>query len=162
MADPFVIPLAGVASQTFTIPLGNQSCSIDVFTKHIQVPIIPGHGVSNPPQPGGTIATNPPIYAEIDPIFVNLRMSDVSVVSGVLARNNVQLVRGFCAVGTIFSGDLSFLDTEGSEDPQWAGLGSRWLLLYWPTINQVPPQIVYLTSAETGQIISSGGIPLIP
>jgi hypothetical protein len=30
-----------------------------------------------------------------------------------------------------FAGDFMFLDTLGDEDPQYAGLGTRWLLLYF-------------------------------
>jgi hypothetical protein len=30
-----------------------------------------------------------------------------------------------------FQGDLLFLDTEGDEDPQYSGLGSRWQLVYY-------------------------------
>lgn len=131
MADYQVIPLAGVAAQTLSIQLGNQPCSIDVFTKHIQVPVIPGHGVNTPPQFGGSILTVPPVYAEVDPVFLNLRINDALVLGGALARNNVKILRNpyFSLVG-----DLSFTDTEGDEDPQWPGLGTRWLLLYWPSL----------------------------
>jgi hypothetical protein len=137
MADYQIIPLTGTASQTCSVSLGNQPCSIDVFTKHIQVPVIPGHGVSDPPQSGGTIVTVPPVYGEIDPIFLNLRVNDKPIVSGVLARNNVRLIRGFCATLPIFIGDLSFHDIEGNEEPQWPGLGQRWFLLYWPWPDRV-------------------------
>jgi hypothetical protein len=30
-----------------------------------------------------------------------------------------------------FEGDFLFVDTLGDEDPQYAGLGARWLLLYF-------------------------------
>lgn len=128
MADPQTVPLVGVAAQTMSITLGNQPCRIDVYTKQIQVPIIPGHGVADPPQPGGAIFTIPPVYAAIEPVFLDLYLNDVLVLGGVLARNNVRIVRN-----TYFGfvGDLSFTDIEGNDDPQWAGLGQRWLLLYW-------------------------------
>lgn len=131
MADYQIVPLIATASQTLSVSLGNQPCAIDVFTKHIQVPIIPGHGVSAPPQPGGSIFTDPPTYGEIDPVFLNLRLNDVPILGGVLARNNVKIFRN-AYFG--FVGDLSFSDTEGDEDPQWSGLGTRWLLLYWSTL----------------------------
>ena len=119
MAIPVVIPLVGVASQTLSITLGNQPCNIDVFTKHIQVPL------------ETEIPTTPPPYGVIDPVFLNLRVNDEPVLGGVLARNNVALVRGFCAAGPVFVGELSFGDTEGNEEPQWPGLGTRWKLYYW-------------------------------
>lgn len=30
-----------------------------------------------------------------------------------------------------FQGDFLFLDTQGDEDPQYSGLGSRWQLVYY-------------------------------
>lgn len=30
-----------------------------------------------------------------------------------------------------FQGDLLFIDTQGDEDPQFSGLGSRWQLVYY-------------------------------
>lgn len=30
-----------------------------------------------------------------------------------------------------FQGDFLFIDTEGDEDPQYSGLGSRWQLVYY-------------------------------
>jgi len=130
--DPQVIPLAATAAQTLGITLAGQVCRINVYTKHIQVPTIGGSGVTSPPQPGGTILTAPPDYAPIDPVFLDLYVSDILVLGGVLSLNNVKIVRGFCADNPVFAGDLSFTDTQGNTDPQIAGLGSRWLLLYWP------------------------------
>lgn len=124
MADPQIIPLAATPSQTLSITLGNQSCKIDVYTKHIQVP-------THSP---GTIATDPPVYEAIDPIFLDLYVNDALVLGGVLGLNNVKIVRGFCAVGSVFVGDLSFTDTQANDDPDVSGLGGRWQLLYWPDL----------------------------
>lgn len=30
-----------------------------------------------------------------------------------------------------FQGDFLFIDTQGDEDPQYSGLGSRWQLIYY-------------------------------
>ena len=30
-----------------------------------------------------------------------------------------------------FEGDFLFLDTQGDQDPQYSGLGTRWLLVYY-------------------------------
>lgn len=32
-----------------------------------------------------------------------------------------------------FSGDFLFVDTQGDEDPQYSGLGTRWQLVYFDT-----------------------------
>lgn len=47
--------------------------------------------------------------------------------AGVLCRNLVYLVRE-AYLG--FAGDFAFVDTAGSDDPQYSGLGTRWQLLY--------------------------------
>jgi hypothetical protein len=45
----------------------------------------------------------------------------------VLCRDLVYLVRE-AYLG--FTGDLTFIDAEGADDPQYSGLGSRWQLVY--------------------------------
>jgi hypothetical protein len=36
-----------------------------------------------------------------------------------------------------FVGDFAFVDTQGADDPEYTGLGSRWLLIY----NDDPPPV---------------------
>lgn len=117
-ALPFIIPLQPVPSQVLEVTLNNQACKIKVFTKHIQVPI----------HPPGTTVTNPPVFEEVDPLFLDLYLNDVLVVGGVLCLNKVGIVRN-PYFG--FVGDLSFNDLQGNEDPQVNGLGLRWILSYW-------------------------------
>lgn len=30
------------------------------------------------------------------------------------------------------SGDIAFFDTQGTSDPEYTGLGERWVLCYFP------------------------------
>lgn len=30
-----------------------------------------------------------------------------------------------------FIGDLVMVDTQGDDDPEWSGLGTRWILMYY-------------------------------
>lgn len=60
-------------------------------------------------------------------LYVNLYVNDVLIIGGVAARNNVRIVRD---VYLGFAGDLYFYDTQGVSDPEYAGLGTRWLLIY--------------------------------
>ncbi|NBW08590.1 MAG: hypothetical protein EBR82_11255 [Caulobacteraceae bacterium] len=62
-----------------------------------------------------------------DGLFVNLYVNDALIIAGVAARNRVRVVID-AYLG--FIGDLSWLDTEGDEDPTYDGLGSRWQLVY--------------------------------
>ncbi len=67
------------------------------------------------------------VYAKATGVYLDLYAADVLVVGGVACRNGVRVVRD-AYLG--FTGDLAFVDTQGDEDPQYAGLGSRWILSY--------------------------------
>jgi hypothetical protein len=62
-----------------------------------------------------------------DGLYVNLYVNDALVIGGVAARNRVRVVID-AYLG--FIGDLSWLDTQGDQDPTYDGLGSRWQLVY--------------------------------
>jgi hypothetical protein len=60
-------------------------------------------------------------------IFVSLYVGNQMIVAGVLAHNAVLIVRS-AYLG--FIGDIEFLDTQGTADPVYNGLGSRYQLVY--------------------------------
>lgn len=60
-------------------------------------------------------------------MYVDLYVNDALIIGGVLALNLNKIVRSKY-LG--FKGDLYFQDTQGRDDPQWQGLGSRFMLLY--------------------------------
>ena len=60
-------------------------------------------------------------------IYVDLYVDSEPVVLGVLARDRVGLTHHAYLP---FKGELLFVDTLGSDDPQYTGLGDRWRLLY--------------------------------
>lgn len=77
-----------------------------------------------------TLGTQPVklhVYEKTTGLFVDLYVNDALVVGGVVARNGVRIVRD-AYLG--FTGDLLFADTQGAEDPQSSGLGTRWVLAY--------------------------------
>lgn len=61
-------------------------------------------------------------------LFVDLYVDNVLIIAGVLALNLNKIVRS-AYLG--FSGDLAFVDTQGSSDPTFDGFGARYLLTYW-------------------------------
>lgn len=97
-----IVPLQPVPSQTLTTTLGGQSCTINVYTKGIETPHL----------------------------YLDLSVSGVLVLSGVICRNATAIVRN-----TYFGfvGDLAFYDTQGSTDPAYSALGSRYVLAYLAT-----------------------------
>lgn len=67
------------------------------------------------------------IYQKPQGCFVDINADGVDVVVGIIARDAVPLV---CREYTGFIGNLLFIDTQGSSDPSYEGLGSRWSLVY--------------------------------
>lgn len=60
-------------------------------------------------------------------LFVDIYANNVRIQGGQIAQNLNRLVRD-AYFG--FVGDLVFMDTQGSADPVYTGLGTRWILLY--------------------------------
>lgn len=60
-------------------------------------------------------------------IFVDINADGVDIVTSVIARDAVPLV---CREYTGFAGNLLFIDTQGSADPTYTGLGDRFSLVY--------------------------------
>lgn len=60
-------------------------------------------------------------------LFVDLFVQDVAVFQGVKALDRNKLVRE-AYLG--FSGDLFFVDTQGANDPDYTGLGGRYLFVW--------------------------------
>lgn len=67
------------------------------------------------------------VYQKPQGLFVDINADGVDVVVGVIARDAVPLV---CREYTGFVGNLLFIDTQGSADPSYDGLGSRFSLVY--------------------------------
>lgn len=68
------------------------------------------------------------VYQTAFALFVNLWVGNRLVQAGVIALNQVRIVRS-SYLG--FSGDLAFVDQQGDEDPVYTGLGGRFQLLYF-------------------------------
>ena len=68
-------------------------------------------------------------------LFVDLYVSGVLIIGGVIGQNLNRIVRDLY-LG--FVGDLTFIDNEGSIDPDFTGLGARFSLAYL-TPDELPP-----------------------
>lgn len=60
-------------------------------------------------------------------LYADIYINDALVVGGVACLNANRLVR---AAYLGFVGDLAFFDTQGSSDPDFTGLGDRFILMY--------------------------------
>jgi|ERR1019366_5071051 hypothetical protein len=68
------------------------------------------------------------IYTLLDGnLYMDVEVNAEAVVTGVLCRNSTVIVRDAYHG---FIGDLSFVDTQGNNDPVYSGLGSRYQLMY--------------------------------
>jgi len=74
------------------------------------------------------------IYQKPEGVFVDLNADGVDIVVGVIARDAVPIV---CREYAGFIGNLIFIDTQGSSDPAYSGLGSRWTLTYLTGVENV-------------------------
>lgn len=75
------------------------------------------------------------IYQTAYGMFMDLFVGGVPVVYGVICENLNRIVRDLY-LG--FSGDLLFNDTQGTSDPVYTGLGSRFELVYIEA-TELPP-----------------------
>lgn len=64
---------------------------------------------------------------EIYGLFMDMAVNNEPIVYGVICQNRNRIVRDLY-LG--FKGDFFFNDKQGSEDPEYAGLGTRYQLVY--------------------------------
>jgi hypothetical protein len=92
----------------------------------------------------GSQACTLEIYQYAYGLFINVYVSGVLIIGGVICENLNRIVRD-AYLG--FVGDFVWFDTQGKSDPVYTGLGSRFLL-------------VYLEQADVGQETAAAtGIP---
>ncbi|HEY0120658.1 MAG TPA: hypothetical protein VGC14_02665 [Rhizobium sp.] len=67
------------------------------------------------------------LYQCSEAMFIDLLVENSLIVGGVICENQNRIVRSDY-LG--FSGDIAFVDTQGSDDPIYTGLGTRFFLTY--------------------------------
>ena len=60
-------------------------------------------------------------------IFVTVNVNNVDFVESILACHASPLIAAYYEG---FAGNLIFFDTQGTDNPVYTGLGTRWLLTY--------------------------------
>lgn len=124
------VPLQPVASQTVTITLGNQNCTINVYAKQLaalQFLLETDTGLLLATEKYAELDVTPDTFPVSSAVFVDLYVNGTLIIGGVPAFNETLIVRD-AYLG--FTGDLVFYDTQGSTDPVYTGLGSRYVLAY--------------------------------
>lgn len=67
------------------------------------------------------------IYTLRSGLYMDLSLNGTVLVQGIRCEYNNRIVRESYSG---FVGDLAFTDTQGTNDPTYDGLGSRYLLIY--------------------------------
>lgn len=67
------------------------------------------------------------VYQKSTGVYADLTVNNVVLFTAVLCHDRDRLVR-YKYLG--FSGDLSFIDSQGSTDPDYTGFGSQYFLVY--------------------------------
>jgi len=67
------------------------------------------------------------LYQTPGPLFMDLFVNDAPVKLGTICQNLNRIVR-YLYLG--FDGDFIFNDTQGTQNPFYSGLGSRFQLIY--------------------------------
>jgi len=67
------------------------------------------------------------IYSKFGTLYMDVSVNNSPIILGVQCQNGNRIVR---SVYLGFQGDLIFVDTQGSSNPNFEGLNSRFLLQY--------------------------------
>lgn len=68
------------------------------------------------------------VYQKPQGLFIDINSDGIDIVTTVICRDIATLV---CRDYVGFIGNLAFIDTQGSSDPDYTGLGSRFQLIYF-------------------------------
>jgi hypothetical protein len=77
------------------------------------------------------------VYTRIGALYLDLYVNNVLIIAGVVCENLNRIVRSLY-LG--FAGDLAFIDNQGSTDPVYNGLGTRYSLAYIQPSELLPGQ----------------------
>lgn len=106
-----LVPLSQNPNQTLQIVLGGQNCAIDLRTLD------------------GSVFTDIADLSVSQPyLSFSLTVAGISITVNALCLNQKRLLINRQYLG--FVGDFVFVDTQGTDDPKYSGLGTRWLLVY--------------------------------
>lgn len=70
------------------------------------------------------------LYQKLGSLYCDVYVSNAPIVTGVICQNLNRIVRDLY-LG--FVGDVTFIDTQGTDDPSSPGLGTRFLFAYLET-----------------------------
>ncbi len=99
------------------------------------------------------------VYQRSTGLYVDLDLNHVLVIGGVIAHDRNRIVRS-AYLG--FVGDIAFVDTQGSSDPDYTGLGDRFILAYFFPEELTLPDVVVPFWTPPSAAPSTGGPDVAP
>lgn len=105
-----IVPITDEPNQTQQIVLGGQNCAIELNSLN------------------GSDPTDPLLSTEYTWLAFTLVSNGIPITTAASCLNLKRLLINRQYLG--FVGDFMFVDTQGVLDPEWEGLGTRWVLLY--------------------------------
>lgn len=96
-----LIPIQPLPSQQVAAALSGQQVTLNIYTRDT-------YGVSN--------------------LYMDIYLAGALLLAARMCENGNEIVRN-AYFG--FIGDFAFWDQQGASDPQYTGLGSRWVLAYY-------------------------------
>lgn len=67
------------------------------------------------------------VYQKDTGLYIDLYVGTALIIAGVICQHANRIVRD-SYLG--FTGDLAFIDTQGVSDPDYTGIGTRYVLVY--------------------------------
>ena len=67
------------------------------------------------------------VYQTYNGLFIDVYLENTLIIGGVICENQNRIIRSDY-LG--YSGDFAFIDQQGSDDPVYTGLGTRFFLTY--------------------------------
>jgi len=68
------------------------------------------------------------VYQKGDSLYFDLALDGTPIITTKICRNRIRLL--LASSYEPYVGDFVFVDTQGDTEPQYSGLGSRYVLLY--------------------------------
>lgn len=75
------------------------------------------------------------LYLRGENFFLDLIVNGETVQTGAIVNEGASIIS---APNALFSGGLAVVDMLGDDAPEFSGLGSRWILVYYPASESQP------------------------
>lgn len=94
------------------------------------------------------------VYQKSTGVYIDIYLENTLLLAGIVGQHGNRIIRD-AYYG--FLGDLIFWDTQGTSDPSYTGLGSRWILIYLLP-SELPSTSTVTLTTQTGSVLDTSFI----